>query len=174
MFKTTVVASDGSTHARRAVQIASDLAAKYQAKLMLLHVLGDGPLPEAIARMADTEYMTEAPPPNPTNVANVQGSLAVSERGVDTPEHRERVRQVVAEKILGEAERTARSAGVTDIACSSEQGDAADRILEFAKRESADLIVMGCRGLSDLKGLLMGSVSHKVCQRSDCSCITVK
>ncbi len=84
------------------------------------------------------------------------------------------MRHAVAEKVLAEAKRSARSAGVSDIAIETAQGDAADQILEYAKRVSADLIVMGSRGLSDIKGLLMGSVSHKVCQRSDCSCITIK
>ena len=37
-----------------------------------------------------------------------------------------------------------------------------------------DLIVMGRRGLGDLGGLLMGSVSHKVCHLADCACLTVK
>ena len=37
-----------------------------------------------------------------------------------------------------------------------------------------DLIVVGTRGLSDLKGLLMGSVSHKLGQLSKVTCITVK
>lgn len=174
MFKTIVVASDGSSHATKAVQIASDLAARYEAKLVLLHVLDVGPVPEAILHMADTEHLTDPVRPTSGNVANIQGSLAVSESGADSREHQERVRQAVAEKILGEAERAARSAGVAEIARISEHGDAADHILECAKRESADLIVMGSRGLSDIKGLFLGSVSHKVCQRSDCTCITVK
>jgi len=33
---------------------------------------------------------------------------------------------------------------------------------------------MGTRGLSDLKGLFVGSVSHKVSHLADCSCITVR
>ena len=41
-------------------------------------------------------------------------------------------------------------------------GDPGHMIADFANEHAADLIVMGCRGLSDLKGLLLGSVSHKV------------
>lgn len=174
MFRTILVASDGSDHARKALQVASDLAARYEAKLILLHVLGIGPVPEAIVRMADTEHLTDPVRPRPNDVANIQASLAVSESGAETRAHQNRVRQAVSEKVLGEAERIARSAGVSDISIESAHGDAADQILECAKRNSADLIVMGSRGLSNIKGLLLGSVSHKVCQRSECSCITVK
>ena len=43
-----------------------------------------------------------------------------------------------------------------------------------SKHEKPDMIVMGRRGLSDLQGLLMGSVSHKVSHLADCACLTVK
>jgi len=174
MFNTIMVTSDGSSHAGKAVRIASDLAARYGAKLVAMHVLGHGPVPAALARMADVEHLTQPVHPKSANVANVQASLAVSESGADSREHRERVRQAIADKILAEAKRTAKSAGVEDVVIMSGEGDPADAILGCAKRVSADLIVMGSRGLSDLEGLLMGSVSHKVCQRSECSCISVK
>jgi len=44
------------------------------------------------------------------------------------------------------------------------------KALEFA----ADMIVMGSRGVSDLKGLVMGSVSHKVMQLAPCTCVSVR
>jgi len=53
-------------------------------------------------------------------------------------------------------------------------GDPAQRVLEHAERESVDCIVMGSRGLSDVKGLILGSVSHKVSNRAACTCISVK
>jgi nucleotide-binding universal stress UspA family protein len=55
-----------------------------------------------------------------------------------------------------------------------EHGDPADQIVHAAERHHADLIVMGRRGHGDLKGLLLGSVSHKVCQLADTACLTVK
>jgi len=36
------------------------------------------------------------------------------------------------------------------------------------------MIVMGSRGLSDFKGLLLGSISHKVSAQAECTCVTVK
>ncbi len=39
---------------------------------------------------------------------------------------------------------------------------------------SYDLIVIGTRGLSDLGGIVFGSVSHKVLQLATCPCLVVK
>ena len=39
MIKTILVATDGSDHAKKALSLASDLGAKYGARLVLVHVL---------------------------------------------------------------------------------------------------------------------------------------
>ena len=174
MFKNILVAIDGSSHARHATEVAGDIAGKYGATLVLLHVVGNGRVPESIARMLEVERMTKAEHPNPPNVANVPGAIAVAERGIDSKEHEERMKEAIADKVLAEAERVAKSKDVAAVSRLTEHGDPVERILDCAAREDVDLIVMGTRGLSDLKGLLMGSVSHKVCQLSDCTCITVK
>ncbi|NIO03304.1 MAG: universal stress protein [Proteobacteria bacterium] len=54
------------------------------------------------------------------------------------------------------------------------QGDPAERIIEFAREKSVDMIVIGSRGLGPVKGLFLGSVSTKVCHLADCTCVTVK
>ncbi len=38
----------------------------------------------------------------------------------------------------------------------------------------ADMIVIGSRGLGELKGLLVGSVSNKVAEHAKCSVLTVR
>ncbi len=43
-------------------------------------------------------------------------------------------------------------------------GHIAENIVETAAAEEADLIVMGSRGLSDVQGLFLGSVAHRVLQ----------
>jgi nucleotide-binding universal stress UspA family protein len=53
-------------------------------------------------------------------------------------------------------------------------GDPAQSILHLAKERGVDTIVMGSRGLSDIKGLFVGSVSHKINHLAECTCITVK
>jgi nucleotide-binding universal stress UspA family protein len=76
--------------------------------------------------------------------------------------------------VLGGPAKSVRKAGVTDVKTEVDEGDPARRILACAEREKADMIVMGSRGMSDLKGLLMGSVSHKVGQLTDCKLISVR
>ncbi len=46
-------------------------------------------------------------------------------------------------------------------------GKAADAIVDTATEDNAGLIVMGSRGLSDIEGLLLGSVTPKVLQHAD-------
>ncbi|MEW9668562.1 universal stress protein [Ammoniphilus sp. 3BR4] len=54
------------------------------------------------------------------------------------------------------------------------EGSPAQAILEFAKENEASLIVMGSRGLSGVKELFLGSVSHYVVQQATCPVFIVK
>jgi nucleotide-binding universal stress UspA family protein len=47
------------------------------------------------------------------------------------------------------------------------EGDPAQAITEAASNQKCELIVMGTRGLSNLAGMALGSVSHKVLQVMD-------
>jgi nucleotide-binding universal stress UspA family protein len=53
-------------------------------------------------------------------------------------------------------------------------GRAARVILEMGSEEGADLIVLGSRGLSDLAGLVLGSVTHKVLHLAHCPVLVVR
>ena len=54
------------------------------------------------------------------------------------------------------------------------EGPAARTISEVAKFEKIDLIVMGCRGLNDLEGLLLGSCTHRVLKTAPCPVLVVR
>jgi nucleotide-binding universal stress UspA family protein len=54
------------------------------------------------------------------------------------------------------------------------EGYPASVIEEEAQEREADLIVIGTRGLSGLKHLLLGSIAERVVQKSPCPVLTVK
>lgn len=53
-------------------------------------------------------------------------------------------------------------------------GDPAEIILSVAEEQHADLIVMGARGLGQIKEHMLGSVSHRVMTHASCSTLLVK
>ena len=150
MITSILVPVDGSAHALAAVELASDLAQKYDARLTLVHVmteLGSGRVPDELRDLARLEHV------DLTDSDLLKG---------------------VATRILDDAERKAREKGFRRTETVLEAGDPGQRIVDLAKERKADLIVMGRRGLGDLRGLLLGSVSHKVAQLAGCACLTVK
>ncbi len=56
----------------------------------------------------------------------------------------------------------------------SRQGDPANQIVQFAKEEDADLIVLGTHGRTGLKRLLMGSIAEAVIRRAPCPVLVMK
>ncbi len=150
MVETILVPTDGSVHAEKAVAFAADIAPKYQAGIILLHVLSDpgsGRVPGEMRELARLEH------------------IRITERDI---------RQAGANEVLHDAETQARNHGATRIERVIEEGDPTRRILALAKARGVDMIVMGSRGLGDLQGLLLGSVSHKVGHLAECTCITVR
>jgi nucleotide-binding universal stress UspA family protein len=67
----------------------------------------------------------------------------------------------MAEKALAPARRICRRFGI-DFRSSCLEGDAAESIAGFARRNRCKEIVIGTRGLGRISGLLLGSVATKV------------
>jgi nucleotide-binding universal stress UspA family protein len=172
-MKNIIVAIDGSNHAGKALKVAIDLAAKYQARLILVHVLTRDHPPKELVRMAEVENLLDAKQPN---VSSKKDTFSAVARFIDG-DKQDKEAQVIAllgEKIIKNAEKDAKQGGVKNVTSEIRLGDYANCILDVANKAEADLIVMGRRGLSNLKGFVTGSVSHKVAQRSACSVLTVK
>ena len=151
MITRILVAIDGSAHAWKALELASDLARLYDAELVVIHVVPYEPLPEALRDFARVEAI-----PLEEEQARYHQSLSLGDA------------------LTRDAEGRARSKGVTKVKGHALEGRPADAILAAAEREGADLLVLGSRGLSDPKALLLGSVSHKVANLAKCTCVTVK
>jgi nucleotide-binding universal stress UspA family protein len=170
-----LVALDGSEHSDKALDLASDIAAKYGAELVLLHVMSDRPLTDGERYLAETEYVDEL-------LSSLQAPVL---EGGDSRLHAERLlryysdvarrfRQAVGERLMSRAHDRAREKGVQTIKTVLEGGDPANTILRVANGLRVDTIVLGSRGLGNARGLLMGSVSHKVAHLAECTCVSVK
>ncbi len=53
-------------------------------------------------------------------------------------------------------------------------GNPAEQIVEYSMNNNFDMVVMGNRGLSDIKGIIMGSVSRKVRKLVECTFVSIK
>lgn len=147
MIEHVLVAVDGSHHATRAVEFAADMAAKAGARLTLVHVFELRDLPEELARIAEIESL-----------------------GSDD----DKVHRLVGERVLDVAKAHAQGLGIAEPRLVLAQGDPAGTIVETAKKEHADVVVIGSRGLGRLAELLLGSVSHKVVMHAPCTVIVVR
>jgi len=81
-----------------------------------------------------------------------------------------------ARDLVDDTVRTLKDAGVSarGEVHSAVFGRAARVILETANDAGATLIVMGSRGLSDMAGLVMGSVTHKILHLAHCPVLVVR
>lgn len=149
MVKNILVPVDGSEGALRAVAAAVALAKQTRAKLQVLHVmprLGSGRIPKELEQFAELEHVR----------------ITESE-----------VMQGVAREVVARAVGEARAKGLEVPDGRIEVGEPSATIAQVAESGGFDLIVMGRRGLNDLEGLLMGSVSHRVARRAGCPVMTV-
>lgn len=160
MIQDILVPIDGSEHADKAVALAADLAAKYGGRLVLVQVHLSGHVPDSIRKLSDKPDQEQ--PPMAVGAGYIDAQLPYA------------VLDDIADKLLERAAKTAGEHGLGDVETVKLVGDAATRILEQATESGVDTIVMGSRGLSDLRGMLVGSVSHKVAHLFDGTVITVK
>jgi nucleotide-binding universal stress UspA family protein len=144
MFSRILVAVDGSPYADRALKCAVELAKRYTAKLIIVHV---------ILRQFYAVTPSEA------------GVLATT---VFTKEMETEGKQIVSK-----AESYARA---QEAECESKllQGVPAEEIIKIAASENIDLIVIGSRGLTEVRAFLLGSVSDKVSHHAKCPTLIVK
>ena len=148
MIQTILVPTDGSPHAEKAVSFAGELARLYGAKIILLHALPDTiyeRIPEAYRELAHAEHMPI-------------GDALIS----------------VSEEIVRCAKKRLRELGLKEVTIATPRGPAPQAILDYIKEHPVDMVVMGSRGLSDLEGMMLGSVSHKVSHLAPCSCLVVR
>jgi len=76
--------------------------------------------------------------------------------------------------LVDDAVRRARDAGVTTVAGVCGQGVVVDEILSHLETHPTDLVVVGSRGLSAAKRLLIGSISAALVSHAPCPVLVVR
>ena len=147
-----LVAMDKSETAKKSMETAVFLAKLYQAEIRLVHIIDEdepGMPPRLI--FSDSQYMLQH--------SDILFSEYKQEWNRFVNDWWQWLQQWVDEI---EAE------GIEAI-CDVMQGRTGPRICEIAQDWPADMIVMGCRGFSGLRELLVGSVSYYVSHRAPCA-----
>ena len=147
MINKILVATDASAASNRAVTFAAKLSVQHEAELLILNVIRDMQLPQALKEAPEFEAFNNA---------------------------REDLMRQAADQILTEAKETAKKGGAKKIQTAIGSGDPATSVAGFAKRRHIDLIVVGTRGLSKLKASAMGSVSRKLLDLTEINCLVIR
>lgn len=146
-MKKILLAVDGSDHSMRAAGMAGELSSHFDATVDILNVVPEVRLNAPIAEYSELEHV---------NIT--QRDLLKS----------------TGSEVIARATNEVSSAGGTVDKAEVEVGSPARTIVDYADDWESDCIVMGRRGLGDIKGLLMGSVSHRVGQLSNKTLVTTE
>lgn len=139
-----VVATDLAKASSRAASAAIELAKQNKAKLFAVHVLS-----------FPTPYLGAGP-----------GSPMLYDQLEKEARHH-------AESALASLAKKAEKAGV-DTETAILTGPTDDRIVSFAKRKRADLIVVGTHGRTGVSKFFLGSVAARVISMASCPVLAVR
>jgi len=144
MFKKILFCTDFSENSDYAFAYALNLARTYNATLLILHVI-----------IERASYYWSTP------------------KGVDelVAKQTERVKQEINTRYLGKAEGFKNYEILARVA---DEGRAFYEIIQAAREESADLIVMGTHGRTGFDHLILGSTAENVVRKSPCPVLTVR
>lgn len=158
-LKRILFVTDGSEYSQRATEYLACFPLPEGAEVTVAHVTPPISPPELIIR----HYPVGADVYIPITTPEIEEAQAM---------------QVEQEKQTGQTILDQAVASLTSSGIESNRvllnGDPATEIIEYAKENQIDLIVCGSRGLSALKGFIMGSVSRKLVHYSGCSVLVVK
>ncbi|MCL6561002.1 MAG: universal stress protein [Firmicutes bacterium] len=145
MYQKILVPFDGSSQSLSAVEHAMKLALVSKAKVTLLHVLQGIPL------FSDERSEDRI---------GIDRDALMSEKKMKAQDMLARLKESLSEQDIK-----------VDTAIA--YGNPAKEICKKAQIEDYDVIVMGSRGFGKIPGILMGSVSNKVCGNASCPVIVI-
>lgn len=147
MFKHIVVAIDGSNMSMKAADLAIGQAKAFGSKLTLIHVARKFPIPDALRDYIKAEHIGS------------DDFYAVDD---------------AVKQVLDSVRHQAREAGVAKVETVFREGKPSRTIVDYARNMKADGIVMGSRGVTEIEGMLLGSVAHKVASLAHCTVILAR
>lgn len=156
MFNKILVAIDGSTTSRKVFEAGLSLAKTKGASLMLLHVL----------LWEEKDY------PNPFIYYGIEYDLVNRPLVEAYEEQWQKYKQQGVELLHSLAEEAAKAGIMTEF--KETKGYPGRNICDLAQTWSADLILVGSRGLTGLKEMFLGSISNYVTHHAPCSVLIVR
>jgi universal stress protein A len=142
-FKKIICPTDFSEPACKAIKAAGEMAEKFSAELILLHVVGPVPVLETPTGLAGFD------------VAAYQQELSASaESSLQMRLEKHIPSSVVARTLVV-------------------HGEAAHEVVRVANEEGADLIVVSTHGESGWRHRIFGSVTEKVIRHAQCPVLTI-
>ena len=171
-----LVPIDSSDHSTLALQWGNSLAQKYGAQLLLLHVISKAV--EEVSTQRHGAYLHADPPMEGTTLPyfsyeeELRQGLAARSR-LSPPET---ILIDYVEKTETELADLVRT-HLTDPGSATVKvtvGKPAEEILQVARDEAVDLIVMGTHGRTGLRHVLLGSIAETVVRTAPCPVFTVK
>lgn len=145
MFNAMLVPIDGSEYSRNALQLAVSLASGENPVIHLLNIPETPPTGAEMNRWAANPDFYDNRP-------------EVEKQAID-----------LLKNVRGEINRED-----IRIECHVHWMPPAQAIVEAASEFGVEAIIMGSRGLGNVKGMLLGSVSHKVLHIADCRVVLIR
>lgn len=147
MFKKILVGLDGSAHSLRAADTATRLARQLGSELHILTVTRPFKVTPKLRQYLEAENLLGEP---------------------------KYVLDEMTNEIINEAKSVAEKAQLKKVVSEVREGRPARTIVEYAKINGIDLIVLGARGAGETDSALLGSVSQKVSILSECTVMIVR
>jgi nucleotide-binding universal stress UspA family protein len=155
LFEKILVPLDGSEHSLKSLEIAIQVAKKFGGKISLIHVYSVAVMP-----LMMPEPTTLTPPMIPVMTpAEVSKSVEVA--------------RSAGASILSDGEQKVKAEEV-QVETLLKEGHTVQEIIRTAKEGKFDLIVIGGRGISKIRELLLGSVTDGVIHHAPCPVLVIK
>ena len=153
-FSRVLVAIDGSISSKHTIDYAISIAMKNNSQLVILYVIDVYKYP----------YL-----PSSIILAPTFGSEKYLEERNEAEEQMNKIKEKYKQKTKNNIDSKELKTEIVEGAKS-----AATTIMEYAESENIDLIIIGSRGRTSFKKLLLGSVSSDIIKNAHCAVLVIR